>query len=76
MNAFSITSVESTTTELGSGEEEEKEEKEERSPRGVASEADLEESRRIIAAEVIRKLIDKVEILESLQASGPSTQVS
>ena len=30
---------------------------------------DVEESRRIIATEVIRKLIDKVEILESLQLS-------
>ena len=38
-------------------------------------EADLAESRRIIAAEVIRKLIDKVEILESLQSTS-SQQVT
>ena len=32
--------------------------------------ADVAESRRIIAAEVVRKLIDKVEILESLQSTS------
>ena len=34
------------------------------------AQADIEESRRIIAGEVMRKLVDKVEILESLQSSS------
>ena len=73
---FSIASETSSSTlpddeELAVQREEEEEQKDEERN---SQEADLEESRRIIAAEVIRKLMDKVEILESLQSS-PSTQV-